>query len=129
MFNTLINGVRQFLLTPCEDYHAMERDRAHHIELVGKFVSHEGWEVVIKLGGCGASDSHSFEHLAINNRDYINRMFEGKLIRLVGRRYYESPETGGGGWDYQWTIYPVNLWEQGMNEAPADIKNMCGTNC
>ena len=129
MFNTIVNGVREFFLTSCEHFHAMEESRAHHIELVGEFVCHSGWDVVVKLDSCGASDSHSFEHFATNNCDYINRMFEGKLIRLVGRRYYESPETGGGGWDYQWTISSVNLWEQGMNEAPDDIKRMCGTNC
>lgn len=123
--NTIINGVREYLLTTCEQYADMYNNHARHITVVGRFTAHDGNAVWVKLGGCGQSDNHLFEHRHMDPA-YINRMFDGKLIRVNGTRYYN---WNANAWQYQWTIGSVNLWEQGMDMAPSDIKNMCGTNC
>lgn len=124
--NAIIQLVEAFALTTCEQYARQFNDHASYISIVGRFVKHDGYQVWVKLGGCGESDSHQIDHLATENCDYLNKMYEGKLIRLKGELRYDSDARV---WNYQWTIYPVNAWDQDTQNAPENLKRMFGTNC
>lgn len=123
--NTVIMGMREFFLTSCEQYGHMLDTKQQYIEVVGKFITHDGNQVWLELNGCGASDSHTFTHRN-SFFGYLNEMYKGKIVRVKGERRFDwKSET----WGYSWTLHCVNVWEQGMDAAPANIKNMCGTNC
>jgi hypothetical protein len=124
--SAIIQLVKAFALTTCEEYARKVNDHASYISIVGRFVRHDGYQIWVKLGGCGESDSHQLEHLATQNCARINKMYEGRLIRLNGERVYN---WDAGVWDYQWAICPVNAWEQDTQNAPENLKRMFGTNC
>ncbi len=96
-----------------------------YAEIIGRYTCHDGQAVWLKLDGCGASDNHDFTHRH-HSPEFVDEMYSGKLIRLVGRRSWDGRSNM---WGYSWTVHPVNLWEQGIEDAPEYIKAMCGTNC
>ena len=112
-------------LTTCYELGKTYADHDRFALVVGKYICHTGTTVLLELVGCGQSDSHEFTHRH-DTPDYMDKMFQGKLVRLMGERCWDYRMQV---WGYRWTIHSVNLWEQGMENAPADIKRMCGTNC
>lgn len=112
-------------LTTCEEIGNIYGTHAPYANIIAKYISHDGHAVWVELSGCGASDSHTFTHRH-SDPEYMDDMFKGKLVRLMGQRSWDYREQR---WGYRWTLHSVNLWEQGMENAPEDIKKMCGTNC
>jgi len=104
----------------------MYKELPVYVTVTGKFVGHDGNFVWIQLGGCGASDSHLLPHRNTRNSEYVQKMYMNKLVRLRGERKWEDATNM---WGYRYTLCSVNLWEQGMENAPESIKRMCGTNC
>lgn len=104
----------------------MYKEYPVHVTVTGKFVGHDGHFVWIQLGGCGASDSHQLPHYNTICTEYVQKMYMNKLVRLRGTRAWENATNK---WGYSWTVHPVSLLEQGMENAPEDIKKLCGTNC
>lgn len=98
---------------------------APYAEIIGKFACHTGQNVVLQLNGCGASDSHLFTHVH-NIPEYMNKMFNGKIVRLLGERSWDNRANM---WGYRWTLHAVNLWEDAVKASPASVQAMCGTNC
>lgn len=101
----------------------MYKEYPVHVTVTGKFVAYNNNFVWIQLGGCGESDSHQ---LPFHNTEHLEKLYKNKLVRLRGTRAWENATNK---WGYSWTVHPVNLWEQGMENAPEDIKKLCGTNC
>lgn len=112
-------------LTTCEAIPNIYGTHAPYATIVGRFICHTGDSVVLELSGCGASDSHSFTHKH-HDAEYMTKMYKGKLVCLKGERSWDYREQM---WGYRWTLHTVNLFDQGMENAPENIKKMCGTNC
>lgn len=93
-------------LTTCVELGKAMADRAQYVSVIGKYICHTGTQVWVELDGCGQTDSHQFNHIHDNIR-WFNEAFNGKLVRIEGRRNYDYRY----GWNYMWTVYSVN----GMN--------------
>lgn len=98
--------------------------RTPYIEVIGKYVCHTGLEVVLQLSGCGASDSHSFAHRN-NIHEYINTMYNGKIVRLFGELSWDYTLQV---WGYNWTLHTIGSWEEVAVNSSPEIKRMLGTN-
>ena len=112
-------------LTTCEQLAHIYETNAPYAEVIGKYVSHDGQAIRLELVGCGASDSHEITHRN-NIPEYMDKMFNGKIVRLLGERSWDSRARM---WGYRWTVHSVNLWEKSVQASPASIKVLCGTNC
>lgn len=112
-------------LTTCVQIAQAYNTHAQYAEVIGKYVCHDGQAVWIQLDGCGASDSHTFTHTH-NIPEYMNKMYNGKIVRLLGERSWDSRARM---WGYRWTLHSVNLWEESVKASPTGIKALCGTNC
>jgi len=98
---------------------------APYAEVIGRYVCHTGQAVVLQLNGCDSSDRHEFTH-AHNIPEHMNKMYKGKIVRLLGERSWDYRAQI---WGYRWTLHAVNLWEDAVKASSADIHKMCGTNC
>ena len=112
-------------LTTCEQLVHMYETHAPYAEVIGKYVCHDGQAVWVKLNGCDSSDNHEITHRH-NIPEYMDKMFNGKIVRLLGERSWDSRARM---WGYRWTLHSVNLWEESVQASPASIKALCGTNC
>lgn len=99
--------------------------QTNFVELVGEFVHHDGQQIWLKLDGMGSTDSFRFRH-AHNVPDYMNRAYEGKLVRLKGFMSWNSRALV---WEYDWSVYSVNFWETGAMASSPEMQKKFGLNC
>ena len=93
------------LYTTCEEVVEMYGTHNPYAQVIGKFICHDGNAVWLELAGCGASDSHTFTHKN-NFFGYLNEIYKGKIVRLMGERSWDYREQM---WGYRWTLHAVNV--------------------
>lgn len=112
-------------MTTCEEMVKAFEVHTPYAEVIGEFTYHDGNAVWLKLAGCGPSDNHTFTHKHYDP-EYINKMYEGKFVRLRGERSWDYRAQM---WGYRWTLHAVNVWDDMVKDADSKILAMCGTNC
>ena len=75
-----------------------------HKDEVYDFTYHDGYRVWVKSPTGGETDFLQFSHYN-TNYDLLNKMYEGKKIRIVSRREWNGP---GGNSYWINTIHNVN---------------------
>lgn len=117
--------VQPIKLSTCHEVGEATNKQANYVEVIGEFLFHDGQVIMLKLAGCGAGDLHSFAH-AHNVPDYMNRAYNGKLVRLKGELSWNSRVLQ---WQYNWTVYSVNFWEEGAMASSPEMQKKFGLNC